>query len=120
MCNECVINSAAAQKHKNQQRAVLQPVVTCGWSASYSFSKEVSSTKPRPALRSYTFKHDLMPDEALAAMRHDDALKASIRTAVNSFDELVSKYRANIKSGPSHDTGDDIAGTQLIGQEAEA
>ncbi|DBA75815.1 TPA: hypothetical protein ACH3X1_010220 [Trebouxia sp. C0004] len=51
------------------------------------------------------YVHDLMVDEALAAMRHDDSLNASVRTAVKSFDELVPKYRVNIRSGPSYDTG---------------
>ena len=36
-------------------------------------------------------------------------------TAVESFDELVPKYRANIRSGPLYDTGDNTTGTQLIG-----
>ena len=64
------------------------------------------------------YVHDLMimVDEALTAMRHDDFLNASVRTAVKSFVELVPKYRANIRSGPLYDTGDDITGTQLIGK----
>jgi len=62
------------------------------------------------------YVHDLMVDEALTAMQHDDSLNASVRTAVKTFDELVPKYRANIRSGPSYDTGDDIRGTQLIGK----
>ncbi len=62
------------------------------------------------------YVHDLMVDEALTAMQHDDSLNASVRTAVKSVDELVPRYRANIRSGPSYDTGDDIRGTQLIGK----
>ena len=60
------------------------------------------------------YVHDLMVDEALAAMRHDDATSTCVRTAVKSFDELVPKYRANIRSGALYDMGDDITGTQLI------
>jgi len=62
------------------------------------------------------YVHDRMVDEALTAMQHDDSLNASVRTAVKSVDELVPRYRANIRSGPSYDTGDDIRGTQLIGK----
>ena len=31
------------------------------------------------------------------------------------FDEVVLKYRADIRAGHFHDAGDDLAGTQLIG-----
>jgi hypothetical protein len=43
------------------------------------------------------YVHGLMVDEALTAMRHDDSLSASVRTAVKSFNELVPKYRANMR-----------------------
>ena len=39
-----------------------------------------------------------------------------MRTAVKSFDELVPKYRADIRAGPLYDTGDGLTGTQLIGK----
>ncbi|DBB03150.1 TPA: hypothetical protein ACH3X1_013321 [Trebouxia sp. C0004] len=62
------------------------------------------------------YVHDLLVDEALSTLRHDDATSACVRTAVKSFDELVPKYRANIRAGPMYDTGDDVTGTQLIGK----
>ena len=45
-------------------------------------------------------------------MRHDDVVSACVRTSVKSFDELISEYRADIKSGPL----DEITGTQLVGK----
>ena len=62
------------------------------------------------------YAHDLMRDEAMLAMRLDSRLHASIRTAVQSFDEWVPEYQANIRAGPLYDTGDDLVGTQLIGK----
>ena len=46
-------------------------------------------------------------------MRHDDAVSACVRTSVKSFDELISEYRADIRSRPL----DDITGTQLVGKD---
>ncbi|DBA87963.1 TPA: hypothetical protein ACH3X1_004948 [Trebouxia sp. C0004] len=62
------------------------------------------------------YVHDLLVDEALSTLQHDDATSACVRTAVKSFDELVPKYRANIRTGPLYDTRDDVTGTQLIGK----
>ena len=56
-----------------------------------------------------------MCDEALLAMRHDDYTNASVRTTVKMFDEVVPKYRANVRAGYFYDTGDDLTGTKLIG-----
>lgn len=33
-----------------------------------------------------------------------------------SFDELIPKYRADVRGGPLYDKGDDDMGTQLIGK----
>ena len=46
----------------------------------------------------------------------DDAVGACVRTAVKSFDELIPKYRADIRAVPFYDSGDDNTGTQLIGK----
>ena len=56
-----------------------------------------------------------MRDDTLLAMRHDDYINASVRTAVNMFDEVVPKYRANVRAGHFCDAGDDLRGTQLVG-----
>lgn len=47
---------------------------------------------------------------------HDDTLNACVRTAVISFDELIPKYRADVRSEPLYDKGDDATGAQLIGK----
>ena len=60
------------------------------------------------------FVHDHLVDEALAAMRHDDVINACVHTAVQSFDELIPRYRADIRGGPLYNKGDDDTGTQLI------
>ena len=60
--------------------------------------------------------HDHLVDEALTAMRHDDAVNACVHTAVQSFDEVIPRYRADIRGGPLYDKGDDVTGTQLIGK----
>ncbi|DBA84634.1 TPA: hypothetical protein ACH3X1_005997 [Trebouxia sp. C0004] len=62
------------------------------------------------------YVHDLMRDEALLEMQHDDCIHACVRTAVKTFDELVPEYRANIRAGPLYDLGDTGNGTQLIGK----
>ncbi|DBB05418.1 TPA: hypothetical protein ACH3X1_012384 [Trebouxia sp. C0004] len=62
------------------------------------------------------YVHDLMRDEALLEMQHDDCIHACVRTAVKTFDELVPEYRANIRAGPLYDLGDIGTGTQLIGK----
>ena len=58
------------------------------------------------------YVHDLMVDEALTAMRHDDAVPACVRTAVKSFDELIPKYKADCGARPLEMT---ILAPQLIG-----
>ena len=64
------------------------------------------------------FVHDHLVDEALAAMRHDDTVNACVHTAVKLIDELIPKYRADVRAGPLYDKGDrdDDTGTQLIGK----
>lgn len=61
------------------------------------------------------YVHDVMRDEALLAMRHDDYTTASVSTAVKMLDEVVPQYRVNVRAGHFYDTGDDLTGTQLIG-----
>lgn len=63
------------------------------------------------------YVHDLMRDDALSAMRHSNCTEPCIQRAVKSFDELVPKYRADIRGGPLYDeTGDEDTGTQLLGK----
>ncbi|DBA98166.1 TPA: hypothetical protein ACH3X1_014785 [Trebouxia sp. C0004] len=62
------------------------------------------------------YVHDLLVDEALSTLQHDDDTSTCVRAAVKTLDVLVPKYRANIRAGPLYDTGDDVKGTQLIGK----
>jgi len=61
------------------------------------------------------FAHDLTVDMALARMRHSDD-QAGGSSAVQTFDELVPAYRANLRSGPYYDEGDALTYTQLLGK----
>lgn len=63
------------------------------------------------------FVHGLLRDNALTAMRHSNFTETCMEKIVKSFDELVPKYRADIRSGPLYDeSGDADTGTQLIGK----
>ena len=62
------------------------------------------------------YVHDYMRDEAVTAMRHANFTNPCVQKAVNSCDELISKYRADIRSGPLYNTGEAETGTQLIGK----
>ena len=62
------------------------------------------------------YVHDYIRDEVLTAMRHANFTDPCVQKAVKSFDELIPKYRADIRSGPLYDTGEAETGTQLIGK----
>ena len=63
------------------------------------------------------YVHGLMRDEALSAMRHSNSTNPYTDKAIASFDELIPKYRADIRGGPLYDEdGDEDTQTLLIGK----
>lgn len=86
-CATCT-SWCAGCSNKQKQGAVLQLVMSIGLSVAYSMLRAMSSTGKRSEK---LYGHDLMVNEALAAMR-----MLSVRVcAQQSFDELVPEYRAD-------------------------
>ena len=82
-----------------------------GIQRSKSNSKYRTTAEPEKLLL-----HDTQVASALLHMRQHDRVAAEPGLAVKTFDELVPKYRHNMRSGPMYDTGDAETATQLLGK----
>lgn len=60
--------------------------------------------------------HELSRTMALQKMAQQDSVTAPPELAVRTFDQLVPKYRQDMRSGPLYDCGDEVSGTGLLGK----
>lgn len=60
--------------------------------------------------------HELSRTLALKRMAQHDRVAAPPELAVQTFDQLVPRYRHDMRSGPLYDGGDAASGTGLLGK----